>query len=60
MFIGTTETTILLVEQNAGMALKIIHCGYVPAKDRIVPEGPAEDMTRDQRVKGAYPGHRAG
>jgi len=60
MFLGTTETTILLVKQNAGMALKIIHCGYVLANDRIVLEGPAEDLAREQRVKEAYPGHWAG
>jgi branched-chain amino acid transport system ATP-binding protein len=50
-------TTILLVELNSGMALKIAHRGYVLANGRVVLEGHTEDLFRDQRLKEAYPGH---
>lgn len=55
--INSTGTTVLLVEQNASMALKIAHRGYVLANGRIVLEGPADDLARDERVKEAYLGH---
>jgi branched-chain amino acid transport system ATP-binding protein len=55
--INAKGTTMLLVEQNAGMALKIAHRGYVLANGRIVLEGPAEDLALDERVKEAYLGH---
>jgi branched-chain amino acid transport system ATP-binding protein len=55
--INAKGTTVLLVEQNAGMALKISHRGYVLANGSIVLEGPAENLARDQRVKEAYLGH---
>jgi branched-chain amino acid transport system ATP-binding protein len=49
-------TTILLVEQNARLALKYAHRGYVLETGRIVLEGRAEDLARDEKVKGAYLG----
>lgn len=55
--INAKGTTVLLVEQNAGMALKIAHRGYVLANGLIVLEGSAEDLARDERVKEAYLGH---
>jgi branched-chain amino acid transport system ATP-binding protein len=55
--INAKGTTMLLVEQNASMALKIAHRGYVLANGRIVLEGPADDLARDERVKEAYLGH---
>ena len=48
--------TILLVEQNANMALKIAHRGYVLENGRIVMEGPAADLRNDAGVKSAYLG----
>ncbi|MBP2654336.1 MAG: branched chain amino acid transporter ATP-binding protein [Firmicutes bacterium] len=48
--------TILLVEQNANMALKIAHRGYVLENGRIVLTGSAEELIRDPRVKEAYLG----
>lgn len=48
--------TILLVEQNANMALKIAHRGYVMENGRIVMEGPAADLRNDAGVKSAYLG----
>ncbi|MGA2141415.1 MAG: ABC transporter ATP-binding protein [Brevinematales bacterium] len=49
-------TTILLVEQNARMALSIAHRGYVMETGRIVMEGRAEDLAGDEKVRKAYLG----
>jgi len=54
--INARGTTMLLVEQNAHMALKIAHRGYVLETGRLVLEGPAADLARDPRVKEAYLG----
>ena len=51
-------TTILLVEQNARMALEIAHRGYVLETGSIVLEGPAADLARDPKVQAAYLGAR--
>ena len=56
--INAKGTTILLVEQNANMALKIAHRGYVLENGRIVLEGPAAQLAQDHRVKEAYLGNR--
>lgn len=52
--INNSGTTILLVEQNANMALKIADRGYVIENGRIALEGPAEHLMQDKRVKEAY------
>ena len=49
-------TTVLLVEQNARMALKLAHRGYVMETGEIAIVGPAADLLEDPRVKGAYLG----
>lgn len=56
--INTKGTTVLLVEQNANMALKIAHRGYVLENGRIALEGNAGDLARDHRVKEAYLGNQ--
>jgi branched-chain amino acid transport system ATP-binding protein len=48
--------TILLVEQNAQMALKAAHRGYVLETGTISMSGPAADLLSDQRVRSAYLG----
>jgi branched-chain amino acid transport system ATP-binding protein len=53
-------TTILLVEQNANMALKIANRGYVLENGRIVLEGSAAQLAHDPRVKEAYLGGEGG
>ncbi|UFS72834.1 ABC transporter ATP-binding protein [Geomonas sp. RF6] len=58
--INAKGTTILLVEQNANMALKIADRGYVLETGRIVLEGSARDLAHDPRVKEAYLGHQEG
>ena len=48
--------TILLVEQNAKMALSISDRAYVLETGKITIEGPAQDLLNDERVKKAYLG----
>jgi branched-chain amino acid transport system ATP-binding protein len=48
--------TILLVEQNAKLALQAAHRGYVMESGLITMEGRAADMLNDPRVKAAYLG----
>lgn len=51
-----TGVTILLVEQNANLALQIADRGYVLEAGRITLTGPAPDLLKDERVKQAYLG----
>lgn len=48
--------TILLVEQNARMALRLAHKGYVLETGQILIEGNARELTKDERVKRIYLG----
>jgi branched-chain amino acid transport system ATP-binding protein len=48
--------TILLVEQNAAMALSIAHRGYVLETGRIVLTGTATALSEDAEVRRAYLG----
>lgn len=48
--------TILLVEQNAAMALQIAHRGYVLETGRVVAEGNARSLQEDPAVRRAYLG----
>ncbi len=49
-------TTILLVEQNAQMALSVADRAYVLETGSIVKEGPALELLNDDAVKNAYLG----
>ncbi len=49
-------TTVLLVEQNALMALSIAHRAYVLQTGSIVLSGAAADVARDESVRKAYLG----
>ena len=49
-------TTILLVEQNAQMALSVAARAYVLETGNIVKEGPALELLNDDAVKNAYLG----
>ena len=49
-------TTILLVEQNANMALSVAHRGYVLETGRIVMQGEARALLEDDQVRRAYLG----
>ena len=54
--INDEGTTIFLVEQNAHMALKVAHRGYVMENGRITLEGAARDLLVNDEVKRAYLG----
>ncbi len=54
--INKQGTTILLVEQNALMALYVAHRGYVLQTGEIVLEGPAKDLEENETVRKAYLG----
>lgn len=49
-------TTILLVEQNALMALSVAHRGYVLQTGRIVLSDTAENLKKNEMVRAAYLG----
>ncbi len=49
-------TTILLVEQNAQMALSVAHRGYVLETGKIVTTGAGAELLEDEAVKKAYLG----
>jgi branched-chain amino acid transport system ATP-binding protein len=54
--INNSGTSILLVEQNARLALKISHRGYVLETGNLVLQGKSKDLVSDERVKKAYLG----
>lgn len=57
--INSDGVSILLVEQNARMALRISDRAYVLETGRITLSGPAEELSQDARVQLAYLGGRA-
>ena len=48
--------TILLIEQNANMALKIADVGYVLETGRITLTGSGQDLLTNDAVRAAYLG----
>jgi len=54
--INSQGTSILLVEQNAQMALSIAHRAYVLETGRIVMEGDAREVSNNPQVKAVYLG----
>ena len=54
--INQRGTTVLLVEQNANIALKTADRGYVLETGEIVKEGPAQDLLHDPAIRVAYLG----
>jgi len=54
--INQQGTTILLVEQNARIALKYAHRGYVLETGNIVMEGMAKDLAQNEKVRKVYLG----
>jgi len=55
--INAEGTSILLVEQNAAMALSVAHRGYVLETGSVVLAGTAAELARDPQVQAAYLGH---
>lgn len=54
--INETGTTILLVEQNARMALAIANRAYALETGTVMFEGPAETLAEDDQIRKAYLG----
>jgi branched-chain amino acid transport system ATP-binding protein len=54
--INAQGTTILLVEQNARMALSVAHRGYVIQTGQVVVTGTASDLQSNETVRQAYLG----
>jgi branched-chain amino acid transport system ATP-binding protein len=54
--INKEGVTILLVEQNANLALKIAHYGYVCETGNISVQGTGSELLNDESVKAAYLG----
>jgi branched-chain amino acid transport system ATP-binding protein len=56
---GEQGTTLMIVEQNANMALQIAHYGYVMEDGKIVLESASEDLIENPDVKEFYLGTAA-
>jgi branched-chain amino acid transport system ATP-binding protein len=54
--INALDVSIILVEQNAMLALTLAQYGYVLQTGQIVMQGKAQDLLRDEGVKKAYLG----
>jgi branched-chain amino acid transport system ATP-binding protein len=57
--IAARGVTILLIEQNARLALELAHRGYVMESGAITLSGKSSDLLNDARVKEAYLGEGA-
>jgi branched-chain amino acid transport system ATP-binding protein len=57
--VNQAGTAILLVEQNARMALSIVHRAYVLSSGRVVASGTASELEADSRLRSAYLGAAA-
>jgi len=53
----TEKVTILLVEQNAAMALDLAHQAYLIETGRLAMSGPAQQLKQDEAVRRAYLGY---
>ena len=53
-------TSMLLVEQNATVALAVAHSGYIMENGKIVIDGPAERLAQDADVREFYLGMGGG
>ena len=56
LHVNEQGTSVLLVEQNAAMALKIAHHGYVLEHGRIVKDGPGPELLADKDIREFYLG----
>ena len=54
--INQQGTSVLLIEQNAAMALSIATTGYIMETGKVVMDGPAEKLLHDEDVKEFYLG----
>ncbi len=54
--INSQGVSVLLIEQNAMMALSIAHFGYVMESGKVVMDGPAQKLLADEDVQEFYLG----
>lgn len=54
--IADEGVTILLIEQNARLALEVSHRGYVMESGRMILEGPSAQLLNNPKVRAAYLG----
>lgn len=54
--INASGTAVLLVEQNARMALSVAHHGYVLEEGRVVLDKPADQLESDSEIREFYLG----
>ena len=54
--INSAGTTVLLIEQNANMALHVAHRAYVIENGKISMEGTGAELLNDEKVRAAYLG----
>ena len=54
--INEAGTSILLIEQNAFLALQTAKHAYVLENGKVTMQGPCEDLLKNERVKEAYLG----
>ena len=54
--INALNVSIILVEQNAMLALRLAQYGYVLETGSLVMQGDAQELLRDEGVKKAYLG----
>lgn len=52
--INEQGTTVFLVEQNVHQTLAIAHYGYVLSQGRVVAEGTADELSKNEEVQEAY------
>ena len=58
--INEAGTTVLLIEQNANMALHVADRAYVIENGKILMEGPGKELLEDEKVRAAYLGSTSG
>ncbi len=58
--INEAGTTVLLIEQNANMALHTADRAYVIENGKILMEGTGKDLLEDEKVRAAYLGSTSG
>lgn len=58
--INRSGTSVLLIEQNATMALSIATTGYIMETGKVVMDGPAAKLLKDDDVKEFYLGLHGG
>lgn len=52
--INQKGTTVLLIEQNANLALSISQRAYIIRNGEVEAEGSAEELLKDDKVRKAY------